>query len=66
MTSKTTAMDYEVTIAREIDGRYRSLGEIITMTPAQAKYYLPSHGAGLKPVAAKPATRRKAAKAAKA
>ena len=55
----TIPTQYEVTIAREIDGQYRSLGDIITMTPAQAKYYLPPHGDGLTPVAAKPVTKGK-------
>ncbi len=54
-----TPTQYEVTIAREIDGQYRAVGDIIAMTPAQAKYYLPPHGDGLKPVAAKPATKGK-------
>ena len=52
----TIPTQYEVTCAREIDGQYRAVGDIIAMTPAQAKYYLPPYGSGLKPVAAKPAT----------
>jgi hypothetical protein len=39
---------------------YRAAGEVITMMPAQAKYYLPPYGAGLKPAAAKAAKKPKA------
>lgn len=50
---KTASADYEVTQAREIGGVHRAVGEPIKMMPAQAKYYLPPYGTGLKPVAAK-------------
>lgn len=57
---KTAApADYEVTQAREIGGLYREKGEVIAMTPAQAKYYLPPYGTGLKPVPAKAAAKPK-------
>ncbi len=57
---KTAApADYEVTQAREIGGLYRGKGEVIAMTPAQAKYYLPPYGTGLKPVAGKAAAKPK-------
>lgn len=50
---KTAALaEYEVMQSRDIAGLYRKAGEIVTLTPAQAKYYLPPHGTGLKPVAA--------------
>jgi hypothetical protein len=58
--TKTATADYEVTQPREIGGVYRAAGEVITMMPAQAKYYLPPYGAGLKPAAAKAATKPKA------
>lgn len=45
---KTAAAEYEVTAAREIMGAHRAMGETVTMTPAQAKYYLPPYGSGLK------------------
>lgn len=46
---KTTApAEYEVTQAREIGGVHRAVGETVTLTPLQAKYYLPPYGAGLK------------------
>lgn len=45
---ETTTVDYEVTQSREISGQYRKAGESVKMTPAQAKYYLPPYGAGLK------------------
>ncbi len=51
--TKPATADYEVTTAREIGGVHRAVGETVTMTPRQAKYYLPPHGAGLKPVVAK-------------
>lgn len=50
LTAKTT-QDFEVTKAREIGGVYRAVGEIISLTLSQAKYYLAPHGAGLKRVA---------------
>ena len=49
----TALAEYEVTVAREIGGMHRAKGDIIPMTPAQAKYYHPPYGTGLKPVAAK-------------
>lgn len=55
----TAVADYEVTTAREIGGLHRAKGEIIPMTPAQAKYYLPPYGTGLKPVAVKAAAKPK-------
>jgi hypothetical protein len=45
---KIEPVDYEVTKAREIQGVHRAVGETVSMTPRQAKYYLPPHGAGLK------------------
>lgn len=51
----TAVADYEVTTTREIGGLHRAKGEIIPMTPAQAKYYLPPCGTGLKPVTVKAA-----------
>lgn len=57
---KTTApADYEVTQAREIGGVHRTVGEIVTLTPLQAKYYLPPYGTGLQAVAAKAAAKPK-------
>lgn len=57
---KTTALaDYEVTQAREIGGVHCAVGETVTLTPLQAKYYLPPYGTGLKPVAAKVAAKPK-------
>lgn len=57
---KTTApADYEVTQAREFGGVHRDVGEIITMTPLQAKYYLPPCGMGLKAAAARVAAQPK-------
>ena len=55
----TAVADYEVTTAREIGGLHRAKGEVIPMTPAKAKYYLPPYGTGLKPVAAKAAAKPK-------
>lgn len=58
---KTTApADYEVTQAREIGGVHRAMGETVTLTPLQAKYYLSPYGTGLKAVAAKAASKPKA------
>ena len=58
---KTTALaDYEVTQAREIGGVHRAVGETVTMTPAQAKYYQPPYGTGLKAAASKAAAKPKA------
>jgi hypothetical protein len=54
--------DYEVTRAREINGVWRKIGERVPLTEAQAKYYLPPMGSGLKPVAAKPEKPKPAAK----
>lgn len=57
---KTTApADYEVTQAREIGGVHRAVGEIVTRTPLQAKYYLPPYGTGLKAASAKAAAKAK-------
>jgi hypothetical protein len=58
--TKTAPVDYEVTQSREIGGVYRTAGESITMIPAQAKYYLPPYGTGLKAAATKAATKPKA------
>ena len=52
--------EYEVTQAREIGGVYRAVGEKITLTPAQAKYYTLPYGTGLTRVAAKATSRSKA------
>ena len=59
--TKPAPAEYEVTTAREIGGRHRKLGEILTLAPGQAKYYLPPYGTGLSgpiapKVSAKPAT----------
>lgn len=51
---KPALAEYEVTTAREILGQHREKGETIKMLPAQAKYYLPPYGDGLKPGASKP------------
>lgn len=56
----TVSADYEVTQAREIGGVHRALGEVVTLTPLQAKYYLPPYGTGLKAVAAKAAAEPRA------
>ncbi len=45
---KTTSTEYEVTHSREIDGTFRKAGETVQLRPAQAKYYLPPYGTGLK------------------
>lgn len=58
--SKPTPADYEVTQAREIGGVHRAVGETVTLTPLQAKYYLPPYGVGLKAAAAKEAAKPKA------
>ena len=47
-------VDYIVTQTRQIAGQHRKEGEMISMSPAQAKYYLPPYGSGLK--LAKPAS----------
>ena len=57
--TKTAPAEYEVTTAREIGGEHRAVGEIVTLTPRAAKYYLPPYGTGLKPVAAKGAAKAK-------
>ncbi len=58
---KTTASaDYEVTQAREIGGVHRAVGETVTLTPLQAKYYLSPYGTGLRAAAAKTAAKPKA------
>jgi len=57
----TAGADYEVTTAREIGGVYCGVGQVVTLTPQQAKYYLPPCGTGLKAVATKVATKSKAA-----
>lgn len=57
--SKPAPADYEVTQAREIGDVHRAVGETVTLTPQQAKYYLPPYGAGLKAVAAKAAAKPK-------
>ena len=44
---KPAPAEYEVTTAREIGGQLRQKGEIVTLVPAQAKYYLPPYGSGL-------------------
>ncbi|MBR9651914.1 hypothetical protein [Thalassovita aquimarina] len=56
MTEKKSAapQDYEVTQGREIAGAYREAGETVSLTPAQAKYYLPPCGSGLKPAGGAP------------
>ncbi len=43
--------EYEVTEARQINGQWRSIGEVVHMSPRLAQYYLPPHGAGLKQTA---------------
>ncbi|MEX5515718.1 hypothetical protein [Pseudophaeobacter sp. 1A09344] len=58
--SKPAPADYEVTQAREIGGVHRTVGETVTLTPLQAKYYLPPYGTGLKAAAAKAAAKPKA------
>ncbi len=66
----TTQADYEVTQAREINGVHRAVGETVTMTPAQAKYYMPPYGTGLKlaasRVSAKPSADKPTIKGGKA
>ncbi|WOI34774.1 hypothetical protein R1T40_08620 [Tritonibacter scottomollicae] len=57
--SKPAPADYEVTQAREIGGVHRAVGETVTLTPLQAKYYLPPYGTGLKAVAAMGAAKSK-------
>ncbi|MFV0385663.1 hypothetical protein [Paracoccus sp. (in: a-proteobacteria)] len=52
---KISSDEYEVTQSREIGGVYRATGQRITMTPAQAKYYLPPCGSGIRPVMPKAA-----------
>lgn len=49
---------YEVTLAREIAGAWRALGETLTLCPAQARYYLPPLGRGLKALEPKEGPRR--------
>lgn len=50
----------EVTQDRFIAGQHRKVGAVIELRAAQAKYYLPPHGTGLKSV--KPAAKEKLAK----
>lgn len=57
--TKTAPAEYEVTKAREIGGMHRAVGEIVTLTPRAAKYYLPPYGTGLKPIGAKGAPKPK-------
>jgi len=62
--SKEAALaEYEVMQAREIGGVHREVGSRLNLTAAQAKYYLPPCGTGLRPVTgpaeAKPKTARK-------
>ncbi|MBB5515767.1 hypothetical protein FHS89_001787 [Rubricella aquisinus] len=59
MSKSTETQDYEVIIAREIGGVSRPVGACLAMTPAQAKYYLPPYGTGLK---LKPSGGQRAAK----
>ncbi len=40
-------VEYEVTIAREIAGQWRKVGERLEMHPTAAKYYLAPLGRGL-------------------
>lgn len=49
MTDKPSqaAKQYKVTQAREISGAYRQKGEILSMHPLAAKYYMPPLGTGL-------------------
>ncbi|WP_068305292.1 hypothetical protein [Pararhodobacter sp. CCB-MM2] len=46
-------VDFEVTIARQINGAWCEAGTRVSLFPAQAKYYLPPFGTGLKAVAVK-------------
>ena len=39
--------DYEVTHPRSIGGVFRALGETVSMTARQAKYYVAPYGSGL-------------------
>lgn len=48
------AQQYRVTQAREINGAFCPVGHVLTLMPAQAKYYLPPLGAGLEPHAPQP------------
>lgn len=50
---------YEVTEARFIAGQHQKVGAELKLGTAQAKYYLPPHGSGLK--LAKPPAKEKPA-----
>ncbi len=41
--------EFEVVVARHINGNWRKQGETVLMTPRAASYYLPPLGSGLKP-----------------
>ncbi|TDE34126.1 hypothetical protein [Antarcticimicrobium sediminis] len=57
--TKPATAEYEVIKAREIGGVHRAVGEIVTLTPRAAKYYLPPYGSGLKLGGAKEASKPK-------
>lgn len=61
MTDQTAGADYEVTIAREINGCWREVGAVLTLTPRQAKYYCAPFGAGLVPTSRKARARKRPA-----
>lgn len=54
----TAPADYDVTRPREIGGIHRSVGETVTMMPAQAKYYLPPYDTGLNAAVTRAAKRK--------
>ena len=47
-TGAVGAVEYEVVQAREVLGVWRKEGEVVSMSPRQAQYYLQPYGWGLR------------------